>query len=237
MKSITLLVLALMLLFAGCKKDRPRMIDKSYKPDVSASKFTKSTQITNPYFPATPGKKYIYEGETADGMERIEEFRLNTTKNILGITCIVVNFKAFLEGTLIEEAYDWYAQDNEGNVWYFGEAVDNYNDDGTLKDHAGSWEAGVDGAQPGTIMPAHPEAGMAYREEYYFNEAEDEAKILETGLTLTTPLGTFTNCIKTKNFTELEPDLKEHKFYAPGLGLIKEVNLNDNTAINLVAIE
>ncbi len=78
---------------------------------------------------------------------------------------------------------------------------------------------------------------MAYREEYYFNHAEDRAKILETGLTVTTPLGTFTNCIKTKNWTELEPDLNENKYYAPGLGLVKEVNLNDNTEINLIAIE
>ncbi len=237
MKYLTLIMALSMLTIAGCKKDKTRMIDSSYKPNVSPSKFTKSAQITNLYFPVTPGKKYIYEGETADGMERIEEYRLNTTKTILGITCIIVNFKAFLDKTLIEEAYDWYAQDNEGNVWYFGEAVDNYNNDGTLKDHAGSWEAGVDGAQPGTIMPAHPEAGMAYREEYYFNHAEDRAKVLETGLTVTTPLGTFTNCIKTKNWTELEPDLNENKYYAPGLGLIKEVNLTDNTEIDLVTIE
>lgn len=213
------------------------MIDKSYKPNVDPAKFTKSTHISNPYFPVTAGKKYIYEGETADGMERIVEGRLNTTKTILGITCIVVNFKAYLDGTLIEEAYDWYAQDNEGNVWYFGEAVDNYDSTGALENHKGSWEAGVDGAQPGTIMPAYPQAGMAYREEYYFNHAEDEAKILETGLTVTIPFGTFTNCIKTKNFTALEPDLNENKYYAPGLGLVKEVNLADNTEISLIAIE
>ncbi|MEJ7741010.1 MAG: hypothetical protein WKF97_26630 [Chitinophagaceae bacterium] len=138
---------------------------------------------------------------------------------------------------MIEKAIDWYAQDNEGNLWYFGEAVDNYNSNGTLKDHAGSWEAGVDGAQPGTIMPANPKAGMAYREEYYFNHAEDRAEVIATGQTVVIPFGTYENCIKTRNWTELEPDLNENKLYAPGIGLVKEVNLKDNTEINLIAIQ
>lgn len=237
MKSLLLLVTASIFLFQGCKKDKTRIIDSKYKPDISIAKFTNSTNFTNPYFPYTAGKKYIYEGQTLDGLERVEEQRLTTTKTILGITCIIVNFKAYLNGTLIEEALDWYAQDNDGNVWYFGEAVDNYNPNGSLKDHAGSWEAGVDGAQPGTIMPANPQTGMAYREEYYFNHAEDRAEILATGQTVTIPLGIYTNCIKTKNWTELEPDQNENKFYAPGIGLVKEVNITDNTEIVLKAIQ
>lgn len=170
-------------------------------------------------------------------MEHIEEQRLTTTKTILGITCIVVNFKAYLDGKLIEEAWDWYAQDNEGTVWYFGEAVDNYNDNGTLKDHAGSWEAGIDGAQPGIIMPANPQTGFKYREEYYFNHAEDEAEIIGTGLTETIPLGTYNNCIKTKNWTALEPDQLEQKIYAPGIGLIKEINVKEKFEIVLKAVQ
>ncbi len=237
MKQITFLLATSFLLLTACKKETPRYIDNSYKPEVNAAKFANSITITNPYFPVTAGKKYIYEGQTHDGLEKIEEQRLTTTKTILGITCIIVNFKAFLNGTLIEEAWDWYAQDNEGNVWYFGEDVNNFNTDGSLKDHAGSWEAGVDGAQPGTIMPANPKTGFAYREEYYFNHAEDRAEITGTGLTVTIPLGTYTNCIKTKNWTELEPDLNETKFYAPGIGLIKEVNVTDNTEIVLKAIQ
>ena len=86
-------------------------------------------------------------------------------------------------------------------------------------------------------MPANPQTGFAYREEYYFNHAEDRAEITGTGLTVTIPLGTYTNCIKTKNWTELEPDLNETKFYAPGIGLIKEVNVTDNTEIVLKAIQ
>ncbi len=237
MKHSIFLTATLLLLLISCKKDKTRLIDSKYKPDVAIAKFTNSTTITNPYFPTPIGKKYIYEGQTEDGLERIEEQRLTATKTILGIACIIVNFKAYLNGTLIEEAWDWYAQDNEGNVWYFGEAVDNYNTDGSLKDHAGSWEAGVDGAQPGTIMPANPQAGMKYREEYYFNHAEDLAEITATGQTVTTPLGTYTNCIKTRNWTELEPDLNENKFYAPGIGMVKEVNVADKTEIVLIAIQ
>ena len=237
MKHLLLLVTVSLLLQPSCKKENTRIIDSSYKPVVNISKFTNSTNITNPYFPVAIGKKYIYEGQTQDGLERIEEQRLTTTKTILGITCIIVNFKAYLGGTLIEEAWDWYAQDNDGNVWYFGEAVDNYNANGVLQDHGGSWEAGVDGAQPGTIMPANPQTGMAYREEYYFNHAEDRAEITGTGFTVTIPLGTYTNCIKTKNWTELEPDLNENKFYAPGIGLVKEENVTDKTEIVLKAIQ
>jgi len=237
MKQLLLLLTASLLLQLSCKKDTPRKIDSTYKPDVSVSRFTNSTNITHPYFPATAGKKYIYEGQTEAGAARIEEQRLSTTKTILGITCITVNFKEYLDGKLIEEAWDWYAQDNDGNVWYFGEDVDNYNTDGTLKDHGGSWEAGVDGAQPGTIMPANPQTGIKYREEYYFNHAEDEAEIIESGLTVTIPLGTYTNCIKTKNWTDLEPDVTEYKYYAPGVGLVKEENVADKEVITLIAIQ
>lgn len=237
MKQTIFLMAASILSLTACKKDSIRTIDSTYKPDVNPSKFTNSTNISNPYFPVTAGKKYIYEGQTQDGLEHIEEQRLNSTKTIMGITCIVVNFKAYLNGTLIEEAWDWYAQDDSGNVWYFGEAVDNYNTNGTLKDHAGSWEAGVDGAQPGTIMPANPQTGMAYREEYYFNHAEDEAEVTGTGLTVTIPLDTYNNCIKTRNWTDLEPDLNENKFYAPGIGLVKEENVTDNEEIRLIAVQ
>src|SRR5687768_16880011 len=114
MKHSLLLITTMALLFTACKKETPRIIDKSYKPDVSLAKFTNSTTITNPYFPVAEGKKYIYEGQMLEGLERIDEQRLASTKTILGITCIVVEFRAFLNGTLIEKAIDWYAQDNAG---------------------------------------------------------------------------------------------------------------------------
>ncbi len=238
MKHLTFLLALIVLLLTACKKDHhtPSKNGK-YDPDVRPEKFTNSTNITNPWAPFKLGKKYIFEGETEDGLEKVIEQRLNTTKKILGITCIVVNVKEYLDGKLIEETFDWYAQHNDGTVWYFGEQVNNYNPNGTLKDHAGSWEAGVDGALPGIIMLAKPKVGITYREEYYVNHAEDEAEVLETGITVTTSLGTFNNCIKTRNFTRLEPDVQEHKYYAPGYGLIKEVNLTDDEEILLIDIQ
>ena len=102
MKHTTLLVAALTILLVACKKDTTRIIDTGYQPETNIAKFTNSTSLTNPYFPMTPGKKYIYEGQTPDGLEHVEEQRLTTTKTILGIICIVVNFKSYLNGKLIE---------------------------------------------------------------------------------------------------------------------------------------
>ena len=245
MKKSVLLLGILTFLFTSCSKTDEVQIEKetAFKnakkkvPEFLQTYFTNSTSFTNPYFPAKRNKTYTYEGETEDGFEHIEEVRLNTFKNILGVQCIVVNFKAYVDETLIEEAFDWYAQDDAGNVWYFGEAVDNYNEDGILEDHEGSWEAGVDGAEPGIIMLAEPKNGMKYREEFYPGEAEDEAHVIGTKLTVTTPLGTFTNCIKTKNYTRLERGIIEHKYYAPNVGLIKEVNLQAHEQIFLVSIQ
>lgn len=217
-------ILAAVCLFAACKKDEARQPDETYNPEILPANFTNSTNLTNSYFQFQPGKKYIYEGQTEDGLEHIEVQLLASTKTVMGITCIVVNDKVWLDGNLLEDTDDWYAQDNDGNVWYMGEDVDNFSPDGTLRDHAGAWEADVDGAKPGLIMLADPKPGMKYRQEYYFDEAEDQAEVLELGLTLSVPHGTFANCLKTKEWTELEPDVLDNKFYAPGIGLIREVN-------------
>ncbi len=225
------------LLAGACKKDEVRKIDETYNPVIEASKFTNPTVLTNPYLLFGPGKKYIYESQTAEGLERVEVQRLTTTRVVNGITCIIVNDKVWLKSTLIEDTDDWYAQDNDGNVWYFGEDVDNFNADGSFKDKHGSWEAGVDGAKAGIVMLADPGVGMTYRQEYYFNEAEDEGEVIELGVTVTTPFGTFENCVKTRDFTALEPDVNENKIYAPGIGLVKEINLTDGDEANLIDIQ
>lgn len=237
MKRSVLYLLVTMVVIVACKKDNNRIIDANYKPDVTPAKFTHSTDITNVYFPLLTGKKYIYEGQTDEGLEHVEEQRITSTKMVMGIECVIVEYHAFVNGVLIEKTFDWYAQDNDGNVWYFGETVDNYNSDGSLRDHGGSWEAGVDGAQPGIMMPANPQTGMTYREEYYFNVAEDEAEIVATGQTVTIPYGPFNNCVKTKNWTDLEPDVTEYKYYAPGTGLLIEENSTDQYEIRLIDIQ
>lgn len=223
---------------AACKKEEPlRQPDTSYNPEILASNFTNSTNLINPLFPYQPGKKYILEGQTAAGLERIEIERLATNKTVMGISCAVIRDRVWINGLLVEDTDDWYAQDNTGNVWYMGEYVTDFNADGSVKDHDGSWEAGVDGAKPGINMLADPKVGMAYRQEYYFDEAEDKAEVAEIGLTVTVLTGTYTNCIKTYETSDLDPDLKEHKYYAPHVGFIRGVDLGSNEEIQLIDIQ
>lgn len=237
MKNALILLLALPCLFAACKKDPVRVIDGTYNPNVSLSNFSDPTNFTNPYWPHEFEKSYILESQTAEGLEKIEKVRIDETKVIMGITCAVIHDRVWLNNILIEETYDWHAQDNAGNLWYFGEKVVNFNPDGTFKDNAGSWEAGVDGAKPGIVMLANPQVGMKYREEYYFNEAEDQAEVVATNEAVSVAFGSFTNCVKTRNWTELDPDAEEFKWYAPKVGVVKVVKVTDNQTEELVRTE
>jgi hypothetical protein len=180
--------------------------------------------ITNPYFPLAPGTVFIYEGTSDDAMTRDEMTVTAETRTILGVECIVVHDVAFEEGEMVEETFDWYTQDAEGNVWYFGEDSTSY-EDGKPQSTAGSWEAGVDGASPGIVMPAHPAVGDGYYQEYYRGEAEDQAEILSLDDALTTSYGSFTDVLTTKEWSELEPEIVEHKSYAKGVGLILAVSV------------
>lgn len=228
MKNCIVIPVLFLLCMISCKKDEVRTPDTTYNPSVVASDFTKSTIIDNPFYKYVIGKKYVYESVQPDGVEHIEYERTNQTKVIMGITCVVEHFVKSINNVLVEDTYDWVAQDNQGNVWYMGEAVDNYDPTtGAFKDHHGAWEAGVDGAKPGIIMLANPQVGNKYRQEYYFNNAEDEAEVVATGVTVTVPQGTYTNCVKTRDWTALEPDVNEYKYYASGLGLIKEEEVMD----------
>lgn len=218
--------------FTACKKEETRTKDNSYNPAILASNFSNPTALTNPYFPIQVGKKYIYEGQTEDGFERIEIELTSQTKTVMGIACAVVRDRVWVDKVLVEDTDDWYAQDNNGTVWYMGEYVTDYNPDGSIKSHGGAWEAGVDDAKAGIQMLASPAVGMKYRQEYYFDEAEDEAEIVETGKTVTIPLDTYKNCIVIKEWTELEPGHFGQKIYAPGIGMIQ-----DGNNIRLVKIE
>ena len=124
---------------------------------------------------------------------------------------------------MVEDTFDWFAQDKDGNVWYFGEDVSNY-EDGELADKDGSWEAGVDGALPGIVMYADPAThiGETYRQEYYQGEAEDMAQVVSLGESVSTASGDYENCLMTKEWTPLEPGFSEHKYYAPGIGMVLE---------------
>jgi hypothetical protein len=175
--------------------------------------------IDNPWFPLSPGTTWVYEGESDGERERNEVTVTAETKTILGVTCVVVRDIVLIDGEVVEDTLDWYAQDTEGNVWYFGEESKDY-EDGELVSTEGSWEAGVDGAQPGIVMLAEPAVGDSYQQEYYVGEAEDKGKVVATGETVTVPYGTFEDVLVTEDINPFEPGKVEQKSYAPGIGLI-----------------
>lgn len=202
------------------------------EPKINPSDFISS--ITNKYFNLTPGKIFVYEGKTEDGTERVEVYVTNETKEVMGVKATVVWDRVWLNGELIEDTKDWFAQDKEGNVWYFGEDSKELID-GKIVSTEGSWEAGVDGAQPGIIMKANPKVGDVYRQEYAKGEAEDMAEVLSREETVTVRYGTFTNCLKTKEWNPLEPGDEEHKYYCPQVGgVVLEVGLEDGERVELI---
>jgi hypothetical protein len=199
-----------------------------YAPEIDPSNFVK--EVDNPYFPLEPGTTWVYEGQTEEGPERVEVTVLQKTKRVMGVECVILRDRVWLNGELIEDTFDWHAQDKEGDVWYFGENSKEL-ENGKVVSKAGSWEAGVDGALPGIIMPADPKVGDSYRQEYYKGEAEDIAEVISldgAGLNdaATTPYDSFSEgVLVTKDWNPLEPDILEHKYYAPGIGLIGETKV------------
>ena len=205
-----------------------------YAPRIDPAEFT--SRVTNNYFTLTPGTKWTYQAQTEEGTERNEVIVLDETRLVMGVETVVVWDRVWLNDELIEETKDWYAQDTEGNVWYFGEDSQELLG-GKVVNRAGSWEAGVDGAQPGIIMQAAPRVGMTYRQEYYEGQAEDMADVLALDETITVPYGTFSGCLKTRDYTPLEPGADEHKYYCPQVGNVAlEVMVEDNQRVELIQV-
>jgi hypothetical protein len=205
--------------------------DKTYNPQINPADF--GGPIDNPFFPLAPGTTFTYEAETEDGLETDVVSVTGDTKSILDVTCTVVTDQSTLEGLIQEDTVDWYAQDNKGNVWYFGEYTTayEYDEEGNLigTSHAGSWEAGVEGAQPGIIMLADPQPGDSYRQEFLAGVAEDMAKVLRLNARVSVPYGEFNDCLETKEWSPLEPGAIEHKYYARGIGLVLVEELKGKT--------
>jgi len=209
---------------------------------ASAITFNKSNfhdplKIDNKYFPLKTGTIMIYNGTDEDGKSTSDIFTVtNDTKEIQGITTRVVNDSAFVEGDLVEPTADWYAQDDSGNVWYMGE----FTTDLTNKKnpHEGSWEAGVKGARAGIIMLAEPKVGVTYDQEVAKGVAEDKATVLSLDTNVSVPYGSFSNVLKTKEFSALEPGVSENKYYAANVGDVKEKTLKGSKeGIELVQIK
>jgi len=207
-----------------------------YNPTINPSNFV--SIINNPYYTLTPGTNYTYQSDTADGIEKNILIVTNKTKQIMEVTTIEVWDRVWLNDQLIEETYDWYAQDKEGNVWYFGEDSKEYDPvTQEVISTEGSWEAGVDGAKPGIIMKANPKIGDSYRQEYYKGEAEDMADVVSLGETVTVPFGTFKNCLKTRDWSKIDPTLNEYKYYSPDVaGVVLEVIVDSGERVELVNV-
>jgi hypothetical protein len=203
-----------------------------YEPTIEPADFV--DVIDNPYFPLRPGSRWVLEGSgDADG-EVDTVTVLEETRVVMGVECLVVRDEVSQDGEPVEITDDWYAQDRDGNVWYFGEETAEY-ENGEVVSTGGSWEAGVDGAQPGIIMPAEPVVGAAYRQEFYAGEAEDMAVAVELGQRVEIAAGSFDNVLVTEDWTPLEPDVRERKSYAPGVGLITEQQIaGGSSAFELV---
>jgi hypothetical protein len=177
--------------------------------------------VDNPYFPLVPGTVLIYEG-TSGGEREVVTIRVTAeTKEILGVACIVVRDTVKIAGEVHEDTFDWYAQDVDGNVWYMGEDTKEY-EDGKVSSTEGSWEAGVNGALPGIIMPADPAVGLAYTQEHLAGEAEDKGEIVALDQRVNVPAGNFEGVVVTEDWTPLEPKVREHKYYASGVGVVFE---------------
>ncbi|MBA2767797.1 MAG: hypothetical protein H0U35_01440 [Sporichthyaceae bacterium] len=180
-----------------------------------------TTTIDNPFLPLVPGTLMRYRETGDDGEGAVVVRVTHRTKSIQGVETVVVRDRAYLDGELVEDTFDWYAQDRRGNVWYFGENTKEY-ENGRVVSTAGSWKAGRDGARAGIVMKAQPRAGDTYYQEYSPGVAEDQATVLSLEASATVPYGSFCDVLKTKDFTALEPGIVERKFYARGVGPVLE---------------
>jgi hypothetical protein len=187
---------------------------------IDASNFT--TGVTNPYFPLHQGEQRIFDG-VRDGKAAHEVFVVTSeTKTILGVTCVVVRDSLTLDGKPAEQTDDWYAQDKTGNVWYFGEQTATLNPDGSVNSREGTFTAGVDGARAGIYITATPEPGADYLQESYPGHAEDHFVVTDLDVPVTVTAGSYPHALRTKEYTPLEPGKIDHKYYARGVGVVRE---------------
>jgi hypothetical protein len=196
--------------------------------EMDPANFT--SEIDNPYWPMVPGTTWTYEETDDEGVtQQIEVTVTDETREIMGIESRVVRDVVTEDGEVIEDTFDWYAQDADGNVWYMGEDTTEF-ENGEPVSKAGSWEAGVDGAMAGIVMPADPQPGMAYRQEYYEGEAEDNGAVLAVEEFVEVPHDSYDDVIMTRDSTPLEPDMLEYKFYARDVGQVMTLQVSGGSA-------
>jgi hypothetical protein len=190
-----------------------------FAPHFNPDSFVR--KVDNRFFPLVPGTRFVYVGQEDGEKETNVTVVTTERREILGVSAVVVFDRVFgPDGELKERTYDWYAQDTRGNVWYLGEDTAELENVKVVSTE-GSWEAGVHGAVAGIIMPAHPTVGKHYRQEFLQGEAEDEARVVARGLDVSVPYGSFHNCLKTVEWTRLEPGIREAKLYCPTVGFVQ----------------
>ena len=192
-----------------------------YHPRIEPANF--SPNVTNELFPLTPGKILVYTG-VKDGKKALDLVApTSRTKVIDGVTTRVVEDRGYLGNILEERTSDYYAQDRCGNVWYFGEDTAELDRHGHVVSTEGSFHAGVDGAQPGVFMQAHPQLDRKFRQEWYQGHAEDAFKVIDRSARVTVPYGSFRHALRTAETTALEPDVLDNKYYVKGIGEVAEL--------------
>jgi hypothetical protein len=181
-----------------------------------------SARVDNAWFPLEPGTTLVYRG-IKDGKPARDVVTVTSrTTRIDGVPCVVVEDRLYLSGYLAERTTDWYTQDRNGNVWYFGEITAELDRAGHVLSREGSWRAGRDGAEPGIFMPARPRVGSAYRQEHYKGHAEDHFRVLDLHAHVSVPYKTSNDALLTREWTPLEPRVIDHKLFVRGIGTVEE---------------
>jgi hypothetical protein len=190
-----------------------------------------TADITHPFWPMKPGTRWTYRDVDEKGeVQTVVVVATNKTKRLAnGITARVVRDTVRSDGEVVEDTFDWYAQDSAGNVWYMGEDTAEF-ENGKIATRAGSFEAGADGALPGIMLPAEPQVGQKYRQEYLKGEAEDNGEVLGLNQLVEVPAGRYSGALLTRDTTSLEPDVVEYKLYAPDIGPVLTVDISGGAA-------
>ena len=177
-------------------------------------------RVDNPWFPLAPGTVWTYRGVEDGKPSRDVVTVTHATRVIQGVRATAVRDLLYVDGRLAERTTDWYAQDRAGNVWYLGEATAELDAKGRVTTREGSWLAGVDGAEAGMYMPAHPAVGVSGRQEYLKGHAEDRFRVKALNAKVSVPALSSTHALLTEEWSPLEPGVLEHKLYVRGTGIV-----------------
>ncbi len=215
------------MLAAACSGQSP--FEPNYNPTAV---FSNPTAITNPYLPLSSLAQDVLEGTEGGNPAKVVRTRapgtLVFTVDGQQVQTVIVVDSAFVSGQLIEVAHDYFAQSDNGDVYYFGEDVDLYTN-GQITSHEGAWRFGVNTNTLGLLFPAAPKVGDKFRSESVPGVTQENDEVVSVSETVTVPVGTYQNCVKIREMIPGEAD--EFKLYAPGVGVIQEIPSDGQVAL------